>query len=435
MYPGTHSQTIPDTPAFVMAGSGEAVTYRELDERSNRLAHLFRRAGLQRGDHIALLMENNPRFFEICWAAQRAGLYYTAISSRLTVAEAAYIINDCGARAFLTSSAKRDLAEAVAPETPDVEVRLMVDGTATGYDAYEAAVADLPTTNIADESQGMDMLYSSGTTGRPKGIEVVLPDGPVDAPSPVLALGQILYGFEQGMTYLSPAPLYHSAPLRFTMAVQRLGGTVIVMEHFDPLELLRLIEAHSVTHLQVVPTMFVRLLKLSDEERASADVSSLRCVIHAAAPCPVPVKERMIEWWGPIIHEYYAGTEGNGFCAIASEDWLAHRGSVGRNLLGATHILDDEGNELGFGEVGTVYFEGGPRFEYHNDPEQTAGSRSAQGWSTLGDIGRLDQDGYLYLTDRKANMIISGGVNVYPQETEDVLTLHPKVADVAVFGV
>jgi acyl-CoA synthetase (AMP-forming)/AMP-acid ligase II len=435
MYPGVHAQQTPDKVAYVMAGSGETVTYHQLDERSNRLAHLFRAAGLRRGDSIALMLENHPRFFEICWAAQRSGLYYTAISSRLTANEASYIVNDCGAKVFITSSAKRDVAASLLGSTPNVRVRLMLDGHADGHEAYEEAVADHPTTPIDDESQGVDMLYSSGTTGQPKGVKVPLPDGPVDSPSPVLVLGQMLYSFDADSTYLSPAPLYHAAPLRFTMAIHRIGGTVIVMERFDPEDFLRLIEEHRVTHTQVVPTMFVRMLKLPEEVRSRYDTSSLKTAIHAAAPCPIPVKEQMIEWWGPKIFEYYAGTEGNGFCAISSEEWLQHRGSVGKPLIGELHILDEDGKELPPGEAGSIFFGGGSEFEYHNDPEKTAASRNEQGWSTLGDVGYVDDDGYLYLTDRKAYMIISGGVNIYPQEAENALTMHPKVLDVAVIGV
>jgi long-chain acyl-CoA synthetase len=310
-----------------------------------------------------------------------------------------------------------------------------MDGAAEGYEPYEDRIAEQPPTPIEDESEGLDMLYSSGTTGRPKGIRLPLPEVPVGSPTPVLALSQALYGFGEDSVYLSPAPLYHSAPLRFTMAVHRLGATVVVMEHFDPLEFLRLIERHRVTHTQVVPTMFVRLLKLDPAERERYDLSSLKACVHAAAPCPVPIKEQMIEWWGPIIHEYYAGTEGNGFTAINSEDWLDHKGSVGRALVGEIHIVGEDGSERGPGEPGTIYFGGGAEFEYHNDPEKTASSRDDRGWSTLGDVGYLDDDGYLYLTDRKAYMIISGGVNIYPQEAENVLTMHPKVADVAVIGV
>jgi long-chain acyl-CoA synthetase len=437
MYPGVHAQTTPEKPAFVMAGTGEAVTYRELDERSNRLANLFRSAGLQRGDAIALMMENHPRYFEILWAAQRAGLYYTAISSRLTPGEAEYIINDCAAKVFIVSDYKRDVAQELSAGTPGVQVRLMIDGTAPGYESYEDAVAAQPTTPIANESEGNDMLYSSGTTGRPKGVRLPLPEGDMGQPSGVTVLGQMLYGFNPDMVYLSPAPLYHAAPLRFSMAVQRVGGTVVVMEHFDPTEFLRLVEQHRVTHTQVVPTMFVRMLKLPKEEREKFDVSSLQVVIHAAAPCPVPVKEQMIEWWGPKILEYYAGTEGNGFCAITSEEWLQHKGSVGKPLLGAVHIVGESGEEVGTREEGTIYFESATQFEYHNDPEKTAQSRDpkGRGWSTLGDVGYVDEDGYLYLTDRKAYMIISGGVNIYPQEAENLLTTHPKVLDVAVIGV
>jgi acyl-CoA synthetase (AMP-forming)/AMP-acid ligase II len=437
MYPGAHAQTTPDKPAFIMAASGEAITYRELDERSNRLAHLFRDAGLKRGDAIALMLENHPRYFEILWAAQRAGLYYTAISLRLTRDETEYIINDCDAKVFITSKYKADVAQEIVPGTPGVQVRLMIDGTAPGYESYEDAVATRPTTPIDDESEGTDMLYSSGTTGRPKGVRLPLPEGPMGQPSGVTVLGQMLYGFTGDMVYLSPAPLYHAAPLRFSMAVQRVGGTAIVMEHFDAAEFLRLVDAHGVTHTQVVPTMFVRMLKLPEDERGKFDVSSLQIAIHAAAPCPVPVKEQMIEWWGPKIMEYYAGTEGNGFCAITSDEWLAHRGSVGKPLMGAVHIVGEDGEEVGAREEGTIYFESGSQFEYHNDPEKTASSRDpkGRGWSTLGDVGYVDEDGYVYLTDRKAYMIISGGVNIYPQEAENLLTTHPKVLDVAVIGV
>ena len=435
MYPGVHATTTPDKPAYVMAGSGEVVTYRQLDERSNQVAQLLRAAGLRRGDGIAFMLENSARFFEICWGAQRAGLYYTAISSRLTAPEAAYIVQDCGATVFITSAANREVAAAIVDDIPDVAVKLMIDGTADGYERYEDAVAQQPTTAIADESEGGDMLYSSGTTGRPKGVKVPLPEGPIGTPSSVTALAQMLYGFTADTVYLSPAPMYHAAPLRFSMAVLRLGGTIIAMERFDPADFLRLVEEHRVTHTQVVPTMFVRMLKLDEAERTRHDLSSLQVCIHAAAPCPIPVKEQMIEWWGPKIFEYYAGTEGNGFCAITSEEWLQHKGSVGKPLVGELHILDEDGEPRPPGEAGTIFFGNGGTFEYHNDPEKTASSRNEQGWSTLGDIGYVDEDGYLYLTDRKSYMIISGGVNIYPQEAENVLTMHPKVMDVAVIGV
>ena len=436
MFPGAHAATNPDKAAYVMASTGQVITYGELDDEANRLANLFRAAGLQVGDHIAFCLENHPHFLAIAWGAQYAGLYYTAISSRLTAEETAYIVNDCGAQAFITSGYKADVAEAIRDEIPNVRVRLMLDRTIDGFEAYEAAIADassepLPEPRIA----GKDMLYSSGTTGRPKGVKPAAPSDPLDQATPVTFLGQMLLGYTDEMVYLSPAPLYHAAPLRFTLAVHQIGGTAVIMEHFDPEEFLRLVQQYRATHTQVVPTMFVRMLKLPADVRTRYDVSSLQMAVHAAAPCPVAVKEQMIEWWGPIVHEYYAGTEANGFVYCNSDDWLAHRGSVGKALTGIVHIVDEEGNELPTGEEGTVYFESDAVFEYHNDPEKTAASRLHNGWTTLGDVGRLDDDGFLYLTDRKAYMIISGGVNVYPQEAENILAMHPKVADVAVIGV
>ncbi len=434
MYPGAHAETIPDKTAYVMARTGQEVTYRELNDRSNQLAQLLRQRGLQHGDSVAICMENNDTYFIATWAPQRAGLYYTAMSSRLTAEEVAYILNDCGAKAFITSVEKRDVAVAVRDEAPKVDTWLMIGGTAPGYESYEEVVGAMPAEPVADEAEGNDMLYSSGTTGRPKGVKTPISLQPMGENAGLGAVGKILYGFDENSVYLSPAPLYHAAPLRFCMGMLRLGGTVIVMEQFDPVEFLQLIEKHKATHTQVVPTMFVRMLKLPDDQRKAYDVSSLQCCIHAAAPCPVPVKEQMIEWWGPVIYEYYAGTEGNGFVQCNSEEWLAHKGTVGKSLIGQIHIVDEDGEEVPTGESGTIYFEGG-QFEYHNDPEKTAASRHEKGWSTLGDIGYLDEDGFLYLTDRKAYMIISGGVNVYPQEAENVLTMHPKVMDVAVFGV
>jgi len=434
MHPGAHAATQPDKPAYVMAGSGEVVTYGQLDEGANRLARVLWDRGLRPGDSICICMENNATYIQALWAAHQSGLYYTAASSRLTPNELAYIVGDCGAKALVTSYEKRELAAAVLPDI-DVDTRLMLGGTVDGFESYEEVVGAASAEPLPDRLEGRDMLYSSGTTGRPKGVKVPLPGRPIGQPMSVTLLGMGLYGYEADMVYLSPAPLYHAAPLRFTMAVTQAGGTVVVMEHFDPVELLQLIERHRITHTQVVPTMFVRLLKLPEDVRSGADVSSLRYVIHAAAPCPAPVKEQMIEWFGPVIHEYYAATEGNGFVACTSEEWLAHRGTVGKPLIGIVHITDDEGNELPAGESGTVWFEGGAEFEYHNDPAKTRDSRNDKGWSTVGDVGYLDEDGFLYLTDRKAYMIITGGVNVYPQEAENALVTHPKVMDAAVFGV
>lgn len=434
MFPGTHATQRPDHPAVVMAASGRVTTYRELDERSNRLAHHLRALGLRPGDVIAILLENHPRFLEACWAAERSGLYYTAISTRLTTDEVAYIVEDSGARVLLTSSAQAAVVEGLRRRFDHLVAWLAVDGPLDGFDDYEEAIAGHPTTPLAEQPKGQDLLYSSGTTGRPKGIKPPLTGDPVDSTLGLGRLGQTLYGMDESTVYLSTAPLYHAAPLRFCMGVHRLGATVVVMEHFDPEETLRVIEEQGVTHGQFVPTMFVRMLRLPAGVRQRYDVSGLRAAIHAAAPCPVPVKEQMIEWWGPVIHEYYAGTEGNGFVAIDSHQWLEHKGSVGRSLAGPLHIVDEDGHELPPGEVGTVYFEGG-RFEYHNDPDKTAEAYDERGWSTLGDLGHLDEEGYLYLADRRSNLILSGGVNIYPAEVEGALVTHPRVADAAVFGI
>ncbi len=436
MYPGAFVETQPDKPAIVMASTGAVTTFAELDAAANRLSRLLRNAGVQPGDHVAFCMENHARYLEVAWGCHYAGAVYTACSSRLTSGELAYILNDCGATVFITSQYKADQAAEIVAETPGVTLRLMLDGTIDGYEAYEPAVAAQSPEPLPGRIAGTDMLYSSGTTGMPKGVAREFRPEPLDTnPTGVVGVLQLLFAASADSIYLSPAPLYHAAPLRFCMSVMALGGTVVVMEHFDAEQYLALIERHHVTHSQVVPTMFVRLLKLDPEVRSRYDVSSLQCVIHAAAPCPVPVKQQMIEWFGPVLHEYYAGTEGNGFVYCNSEQWMAHKGTVGAPIGCVLHIVGDDGEEVPQGDSGTIYFEGGAAFEYHNDAEKTRSSRHPLGWSTLGDVGYVDQDGFLYLTDRKAYMIISGGVNIYPQEAENVLVTHPKVIDVAVFGV
>jgi long-chain acyl-CoA synthetase len=435
VHPSIHARTTPDKIAYRMAASGECVTYRALDDASNRVAQLLRAHGLRPGDHIALMLENHPRYLELCWGAQRAGIVYTPISSRFTAAEAGYVVRDSGAKLFVTSYALRGVAAQLLEHMPGVATRLMVDGSIHGYDSLERTLSAFPARPVADETAGCDMLYSSGTTGRPKGVLRGVLSPAIAAPNPMTEVCSNLFGFDERTVYLSPAPLYHAAPLRFCMTVMRLGGTAIVMERFDASDYLRLVQAHGVTHTQLVPTMFVRLLRLPPEERGQYHLSSLKCAIHAAAPCPIPVKEQMLDWWGPIVWEYYAGTEGAGMTVVDPGSWLTHKGSVGRAVTGQLKICGPDGKELPPGEVGGIYFASGRAFEYHNDPQKTAESRNARGWATLGDIGYVDEEGYLYLTDRKANMIISGGVNIYPQECENLLATHPKVQDVAVFGV
>jgi long-chain acyl-CoA synthetase len=433
MHPLHHAQSTPDKPAYIMASSGETVTYRELDERSNQGAQLFRSMGLKVGDVIAIFMENNPRYFEIAWAAQRSGLYYTCISSKLTASEVEYIVKDCDAKVFITSAAMGAVADEVPALIPGVKL-YMVGGRRGPYESFEAARDPMPASPIPDEAAGSDMLYSSGTTGRPKGVKPQLTGLPIDAPHSLQMMAMGLFGFTGDSVYISPAPLYHAAPLRWCMTVHKLGGTVIVMEKFDPETCLALIEKYKVDVGQFVPTHFVRMLKLPEAVRTKYDVSSMRSAVHAAAPCPIPVKEQMIAWWGPVLHEYYAGTEGNGFCYINSQDWLTHKGSVGKAVLGELRICDEAGDALPPRQEGVVYFENGPPINYHNDPAKTAESYNQHGWTTLGDVGWMDEEGFLYLTDRKSFMIISGGVNIYPQEIENLLVTHPKVADAAVVG-
>lgn len=433
MHPGYYQR---DKPAYIMASTGECITFGGLEDASNQLAHLFRELGLERGDTIALCLENHPWFFKICWAAYRSGLYFTAISYRLQPAEVEYIINDCSAKVLITSTSLAETFNRFRDKLVHKPVCFMLDGEIEGAPSLESAITNLPETPLVDESYGERLLYSSGTTGMPKGVKKPLPELPWGEAEPHYKARRDRYSFSEETVYLSPAPLYHAAPLGFTMNVQRFGGCCIIMEHYDPEDALGLIERYRVSHSQWVPTMFIRMLKLPSEVRTRYDLSSHRVAVHAAAPCPVSVKEDMIDWWGPILYEYYAGTEGNGSTSITSQEWLQHKGSVGRAVAGnAIYILDDEFNELPTGETGGVYFEGGGTFEYLGDKQKTKSSRSPQGYTTLGDIGYLNEEGYLYLTDRKSFMIISGGVNVYPQETENALITHPEVIDVAVFGI
>jgi long-chain acyl-CoA synthetase len=437
MYPGKHASERADQPAFIMASSGESVTYAEYEARANQLAHLLRSIGLERLDHYAIFMENHPRYLEACGAGERAGLYYTCVNSYLTADELAYIINNCDAQVLITSAAKAEVAREALLQCPKVAIALIVD--AEGDDRfvdYRAAISGFPTTPIADECLGTSMLYSSGTTGRPKGILRPLPEVPPDHNIPLFDFLLVLWKYREGLTYLSPAPLYHSAPQAAVNLTIRMGGTAIIMERFDPEDYLGLVSRYRVTHSQLVPTMFSRMLKLPEEARARADLSSLEVAIHAAAPCPVQVKEQMIDWWGPIIHEYYGATEGLGFTACDTEEWLAHKGSVGKVMAGTLHILDEDGQPSPKGTPGEIWFETASPFEYYHDPEKTKESTSADGtMTTVGDVGYVDDDGFLYLTDRATFMIISGGVNIYPQECENLLITHPKVADAAVFGV
>ncbi|MFE2996963.1 acyl-CoA synthetase [Nocardia sp. NPDC059246] len=438
MFPGVHALSTPDKPAVVMAGTGRTITYRELDENSARLARVLHDLGLRPGDVLAMLSDNSPECFEIYWAALRSGLYITTINRHLTAPEVAYIVDDSDAKAVIASAGIADLALAVRESAPEVEHWFAFGGPVAGYHSYEDALAAAGE-RLSEQPRGADMLYSSGTTGRPKGIKPPLPELTVDQPGDPLtmALGK-LFGINASDVYLSPAPIYHAAPLRWCGVVQAYGGTVVVMEKFGAEEFLRAIEQYRATVTQVVPTMFVRLLQLPAETRSAYDLSSLRLAVHAAAPCPPEVKRAMIDWWGPIVAEYYGSTEGNGLAVISAAEWEKKPGSVGRSILGPVHVCDEDGTELPAGEVGAVYFERETLpFEYHKDAEKTAAAQHPEhpNWTAVGDLGYVDEDGYLFLTDRKSFVIISGGVNIYPQEVENVLTMHPAIFDVAVIGV
>jgi long-chain acyl-CoA synthetase len=411
----------PDRPALIF--DDLTVSYAQLAVWALKGSRMLRRLGLATGDGIAVLAPNHPHSLAVYWAAQLAGLYYTPISVQFQRGEVQHILEDCDAKALVLASSQADKAVA-APQAIRIDI-----------DDWLDLLKGEPATLIADAAEGEEMLYSSGTTGKPKGVRAARPGAPLNTVSELFQRRVALHSIDASTVYLSTAPLYHSAPLRYNSMVVRCGGTSIVMPKFDAAGSLALIEQHAVTHSQWVPTMFVRLLRLPQSERYRHDLSSHRFAVHAAAPCPPDIKRQMLAWWGPILHEYYSGTEGNGQTAIGPAEWLEHPGSVGRPVFGDVHIVDVEGRELPPGRQGAVYFSGGPRFEYYKDPDKTASAYDHRGWSTLGDIGYLDQDGYLYLTDRAAHMIISGGVNVYPREVEDVLISHPAVQDAAVFGI
>jgi acyl-CoA synthetase (AMP-forming)/AMP-acid ligase II len=436
---GVHALATPGKLAAVEVATGRTRTFDELEDRSARFAYVLADSGIDPGGHVAAMLVNQLEYFDVAWATQRSGLWLTPVNWHLTPAEAGYIVTDCEAQALVTT---RALAIAVGPDVARLAapgLRLVTDDAAhtehAGFGSFEEALASASRDARRPEIEGAFMFYSSGTTGRPKGIVPGWTPVPYGTGAGIDGLMRAVYGFDTDTVYLCPAPLYHSAPLAWSMGTQRLGGTVVIMDRFEPVEFLRLVERFRVTHVQMVPTMFVRLLKLAAAERSRFDLSSLRCVIHAAAPCPVDVKSQMLDWFGPIIYEYYAASEGIGFTAISPEEWRARPGSVGRALTATVHITGDDGEELPPNAVGTIYFEGPRRLQYHNDPEKTAEAHDHRGWSTVGDLGWVDEEGYLYISDRRTNLIISGGVNIYPQEIEDVLVMHPAVIDVAVIGI
>ena len=426
------AQSDPDRPAVIQDGA--VLTFAELNRMACQVANLLRAHDIAMGDHVALCLENRFDFFGVVFGAHYAGTYYTAISPHLTADEVAYIIENCNARVVIGSERTIPLMAEARQASKAVEAWYTVDDAMEGYESLHTALATQPATVPPDAAEGRDMLYSSGSTGRPKGVL---------APLPTQAFGEendgatALFnrnGIDGDTVYLNPAPLYHAAPLRWSLCAIRRGGTVINMGRFDAETCLDLIAHHRVTHIQFVPTMMIRLLKLPEDVRAAADLSSVQKVVHAAAPCPVDIKHQFIDWFGPVVDEYYGGTEANGLTYITAGEWLANPGSVGRSAVGVIHIMDDDGHDCANGTPGKIYFSGGNAFEYHGEPEKTASAYRGDR-SSLGDIGYVNDGGYLFLTDRDVNLIISAGTNIYPQMTEDVLVQYPEVTDAAAIGV
>lgn len=434
LHPCLIAQQIPDHPAMIKAETGTVTTYAEMDARSNQVAHLVRRLGLGAGSAVAIATGPTPDYFEICWAAQRAGLYYVPLNYHATPAEADYIFEDSGAELVFLGAEHRGLVTDRDRSNDRLQIMSIDFEDESALNFVKLRDAE-PTVPIDDEEAGVDMLYTSGTTGKPKGVRRPLTGMNIAYARSSEPFYRRL-GVGPDTVYLAAGPLYHTSPLHTCMQVMSRGATCILIDRFDAEAVLAAIERYRITHVNFVPTHFVRLLRLPETVRQRYDLRSLRVVMHGAAPCPVEVKQRMIDWFGPIITEFYGGTEAMGGCSIEASEWLNHKGSVGRTNRGAIHIVDEAtGAELGPGSDGLVYFEDPPRVRYHNDVQRTEGLYSKEGWGTLGDIGHLDADGYLYLVDRRSNLIITGGVNVYPQEAENRLILHPLVDDAAVFGV
>jgi fatty-acyl-CoA synthase len=435
--PDDYADRVPDSPAVVVPTTGQQVSYRVMVDRSKQLANVFRERGLRPGDHVAIFLTNMPEYFEVVWAARRAGYFYTAISWHLTPGEVRYMLENSGAKALVVSADLADVAGQAARDLPHLALRLLIGADRPGWENYAEVVAKAGTAPAGPEIEGQAMLYSSGTTGRPKGIvhaRVNLERRFGDVSGDILWVNR--YALDSQSVSLTVGPLYHAAPLVSAMSTHRHGGTVAVLPTFDAEQTLKAIEKYHVTHVQFVPTMFIRLLRLPEEVRRRYDLSSLRAVAHSAAPCPVEVKRQMIEWFGPVIYEYYSATEAAGHVSIGSAEWLEHPGSVGRVAPGSVAVTDESGRELPAGEDGIIWFtRPASQFSYHGDPGKSASMYNDKGWARMGDVGHLDSGGYLFISGRSDHTIISGGVNIYPREIEDLLIEHPAVDDVAVIGV
>jgi acyl-CoA synthetase (AMP-forming)/AMP-acid ligase II len=424
-----------DRVAGVLHGQDDTLTYADLEARSVQLGRLLRDRGLVGGDRVAILMENNLDWFVSLWGVRRSEMLAVPVNWHLRASEIRYVLENSDARAIIVGPETGALAADACAGLDVIVLRLIAGDARDGFAALDDAIRSFSGCVQANERDGGAMPYSSGTTGRPKGILRALTGAPFGTRTGLEATLIAEYELDRDTVYLSPGPLYHSAPVAWTNAVQSVGGKVVVLSRFDAGDALEAIARHRVTHAQFVPTHFVRMLDLPIDRRAGHDLSSLKKVIHAAAPCPPRVKRAMIDWLGPIVYEYYSGSERCGFAAIDSREWLMRPGSVGTCRNGAMHILDDDGRELPPGEIGQVWFDQPVPFVYHKDSAQSGAAINDRGWGSFGDLGHLDDAGYLFLADRRSDMIVSGGVNIYPQEVENRLAEHPAVADVAVIGV
>ncbi|SCW78021.1 Acyl-CoA synthetase (AMP-forming)/AMP-acid ligase II [Sphingobium faniae] len=436
-HPSEVARDHPGKAAIIMADSGATVDYATLVAQANRVGHLFEKAGVKEGETVAFLLGNSTRYPELIWGAKDSGIRYVCISTHLNPDDAAYIVRDSGAKLLVADHGLKDLSQLVVERLENKPVLYMLGGSTCDFADLDAILPTFPGHRIAGaRRRGPSMLYSSGTTGRPKGVKTILPDAPPEEPPQRFAMLRAQYGLGDDSVFLNPGPFYHAAPNRFMMSVLRAGGTIVAFEKFAPEPVLRAIQDYRVTHGFFVPTMFGRMSALPDDIRCQVDTGSLRHAIHAAAPCSIALKRRMIEWWGPVIDELYAGTEAFGHSFINSAEWLDHPGSVGRPAANCRiKIVDEQGRALAPGQVGRIMMSNGLRISYHDDAAKSDLLYDDDGFASLGDIGYLDEAGFLYLTDRESHMIIVGGVNIYPQEVENILIEHELIEDVAVIGV
>lgn len=428
-HPREHSVRTPEKSAIIEARTGRTRSYGALEQRANAIAHLLRAYGLLAGECMAILMEDRIEYFDLVWAAQRSGLYFLPVYTSLGEAETAAMVAHADARLIFASSAYLGKAEAIARLCPQVLAAVCIDDDGSA-NHLERRLQAMPTTPIGDEAGGQPMQYSGGTTGTPKGIRRPAVTGGIDTPDKLLDLAIDRFGFSPSMRLSTTAPLHHVAPMRFSMMTHRLGGTTILLGDFEAEAALGALEHFAISHSHWIPDMLVRLVKLPEAVKARTDLSLHRCAIHAAAPCPPVIKSALLDWWGPIVHEIYAGTEAPGFCIIGPQEWRQKPGSVGRAAIGSVRIVGPDGAEVPAGQIGQVYFADPLPFSYHKDAQRTRDAFNDKGWATIDDLGWVDADGYVFLIERKGFAYALGGLAIYPRLAEDCIIGHPAVADV-----